>query len=276
MSAMVGRVPAADYAAAERMGEVVAARWYGRNCKRLPASWDRDDAMAAARLGVYVAATRFEPERGLEFTTVAYHYALGYARQDVRALVDVPGHVRHNGSWLAQDLAASLDRRAPGMPERFADLLVDRRPPPDRDLWRVVELLEARTALVLRLRHQEKLSYKQIGKRLGCAPNTARDVELRGLRRLRELLDDAPPPPPPPVDPELARLPKGVSLATVERVGAALDALGVDLHYCVEREPREAAAARLGLRPKSMFAMITAVRQWRGIQMHSRGKGGQP
>lgn len=61
----------------------------------------------------------------------------------------------------------------------------------DEHLYRMLDKLGPPGSDVIRLKHLEELSFDEIGERMGTSPNTAKTRYYRGMRRLRELLEQS-------------------------------------------------------------------------------------
>lgn len=294
-SELIGKVPAPVFHRAQRMAEVMAARWYATNRGRCPAAWDEDDARAAARMGTYVAATRFDPSRGLKFNTMVGKYAIGYVQAQARSAAGVHGVARSSGRWTTDMLPAELDRpAAAGSNLRAVDLLVDPRPRPDAcvervDWWRLVERLEPRQAQVIRWRFVEGWTLQEVAEQWGCTRERVRQVQAQAVRDLRLMLEAqeplpepssssaARPPAPRPgayVAPPLptARpswFPPRACWVTTKAVAAALDAVGGDLRYGLPTAVKERVGRMVGLTAGTVGGHAARIRKARGVTLIS-------
>ena len=186
-----------------------AADYYAERCpviRRLP----RDDRVGAAMLGLSVAAQRFDPRRGVAFSTVAMpwmRHALQREAMHAR-VVSLPLDLLHQPARIGAERRrqidavlgmASLDAAPDAIGLQDADHAEwrDREREagvdPDLERWirRALDRLPWREARAVRLRFWEGLSLEQGGLRLGVGKERFRQILARGLERLRRAMREA-------------------------------------------------------------------------------------
>lgn len=115
-----------EYCNAERAGVAAACHWFFR-LQAKPICIAEADIQNSARLGVWSAARRFDPEQGCKFITYAVPYAMGYARRHVRdggAVFAVPRQIAEGIPQITKArlrLTGELGRE-PTFPELAATL----------------------------------------------------------------------------------------------------------------------------------------------------------
>jgi RNA polymerase nonessential primary-like sigma factor len=179
-----------------------------REVFRYRGSWvDLADLVQEGCLGLLQAAERFDPERGVRFSTYAVPWirqAVDRAAQSHQRVVRIPRRVAAKPGDEGEgqprpDLlpAASLDLPTGGA-ERLADSLPDPTADPERDAINAV-LLEALSAALNRCPRREReviarryglagwspQSHEAIAGELGVCRERVRQIEASALRRLR-------------------------------------------------------------------------------------------
>jgi len=126
---------------------------------------EADDLHQLAALGVVTAARRFDPARGVRFSTFAARHAVGAVRHYVRdALHLFPG--RRGTVWPEKVSLESWGRALPA---------------PDGTTEERVALLDA----LARLPAPERAAQVEAARRLGCSQRHVSRLLARGLARLR-------------------------------------------------------------------------------------------
>jgi DNA-directed RNA polymerase specialized sigma24 family protein len=145
-----------------------------------------DDALQEARLGLALAAQRYDPARGVRFGTFAF-------RVIYNRLQDFQQTVRGGGfrclPWHKDGRADFRPRRLPvsrtGRPIDFADHRGGGCPPSEvRDVAGLVQFLEPRLRRLLRLR-LSGMKFKDIAERFGFTQTRAIQLYNKALVRLR-------------------------------------------------------------------------------------------
>lgn len=168
-----------------------ARKWHLRNGRG-----ELEDYRSAAQVGLWDAAVRFDPTKGVQFGTFAGWYLLKHLRphahRDAAGGFHVPdshGFVRLDP--LAFGAAGGEDDRdyAGTIPDhRAAD---PREEPPDAgDVWAAVARVLAgrpREIAVLEAIYRDGLTLRQAGERIGgVSRERVRQIEVRALGRLRD------------------------------------------------------------------------------------------
>lgn len=150
---------------------------------------DFDDLVQEARIGLIDAAERFDPKRGLKFST----YAVWHIRKQIMEAIRSRNDTIRTPRRQAGKICGSLEN-VPDMP--------DTAPSPDelmaadeevQAIQGCIKHLPAREAIVIRLRHginTEKLTLRKVGDILGVSPERVRQIQAGAEEKLRELLLD--------------------------------------------------------------------------------------
>lgn len=73
-----------EYARAEETALALIRRWVSARPGCLPTCLELEDLLQEARIGVWIAAQRFDPSRGVRFCTYGVHWGYGVARRAIR------------------------------------------------------------------------------------------------------------------------------------------------------------------------------------------------
>lgn len=157
-----------------------------------------DDFHAAAVLGLWEAALKFEPERGYVFPTYASWYVLKYlkeaAHQEAAGGLHVPmAHgvqrlpIMAFGEISAEfgaDGAVPFDQTVPDRARGEDEL-----PPEPVGVWRAVSdlLPRRRLWLVVWYRYRCGMTLDQVGAELGVSKERVRQLEVKAVARLRRM-----------------------------------------------------------------------------------------
>jgi RNA polymerase sigma-B factor len=143
-----------------------------------------DDLIQVASLALVKAVDRWEPERGLAFSSFAVPTILGELRKYFR---DYTWDVRPPRSRIA---AAGHLRRLPPL-ESVAD--IGREDPAIEqsetraELDRLLSVLDERSRAIVRLRYEDDLPQREIAARFGLSQVSVSRILRRALERLHQL-----------------------------------------------------------------------------------------
>jgi len=147
----------------------------------------REEFMLAAQEGLWMAAVRFEPDRGLKFTTFSLYQIRRCCQELIRS---------HGGSPQDQTRQRPLSLDYDQYPTlrgfgRFCDLIPDRDEREESDIpadfWdRVNSVLHPRLQELVRLRFRENLTLVEIGKRFGVSKGRVHQLEQQAIQRLSQ------------------------------------------------------------------------------------------
>lgn len=172
---------------------------------------DRDDLEQAGRIGLMVAARRYDPERGIRFATYAVWWIVRYLNDESRerALIRRPKyldspHGSHGNGAGPECLAASERAKRLTLGFERDDLLLvadDRRVSPLEEVDRAEQVEQLRLVLE-RLPHPQayvltkragldeegRLGLGAIGERLGLTKERVRQIEEDAIKHLSQLM----------------------------------------------------------------------------------------
>jgi len=184
---------------------IIAGKWHRRN-RRIP----YDDVFAAACLGFVEAVRLFDVRRGIKFST----YARWWSENRIRDLIHeedqrlgplrrrfprekfIPGEADARARplpYVNYETSYAHGRETDGLLDSFPDPTTvgdepDRRRP-DSDLWeRVRSVLPPREYEAVRQSFHDRLTYRQIGDRLGVSSERIRQLINQAVRRLQRRL----------------------------------------------------------------------------------------
>lgn len=150
---------------------------------------DLEDLIQEGRVGLIEAAERFDPARGIKFSTYAAWHIRKSIMEAIRSRNDTVYTPKRHQSKKCFELDPGWDT-------------VDTAPTPheimehDEELAAIrkcIKLLPARDAIVIRLRHginTEKLTLTKVGDILGVSRERVRQIQNAAEEKLRELLRD--------------------------------------------------------------------------------------
>lgn len=198
---LAGQLIAADERRRTRLVEshlhlldLAAAHW----SRRYPIL-DRDDLRQAAYFGLRRAAERFDPERGVLFSTFAFHGLRDAIQRELPSLLGMvrvpkrPTAPRPSVASFEDDAPEPEDEGTTSNPYEVASRAEDR----ERVRFALGKL-RPRDALVAELRFGingagRTHTYAEVGERLGVTGERVRQIEARALSRLRAALADRTP-----------------------------------------------------------------------------------
>lgn len=163
-----------------RLAAAIALEAYRRqNRKRSGCTFD--DLHGAALVGLWKATERFDPERGVQFSTYAGRIMRGTVVDWIRSTaVGGPGMARKGRT----PGVISLDAEAAGLTARQCPCQVEQREIVEEAMSR----LKPQTRQSLRLCFLEGLLQREAAVRLGVSQSRMSQVVSDGLRHLREAL----------------------------------------------------------------------------------------
>jgi RNA polymerase sigma factor for flagellar operon FliA len=179
------------------------ARTVGRS---LPSSVEKDDLVHDGVVGLIAALQRYDPGRGVGFSTYAGHRIRGAMLDGLRTRDPLPRAVRRaqktsadgpvwpgagGGPLLELDEALSIPADDDAGPEAQA-IEADLR----RRVWDGLAALPVRDREVLLLRMVHDLPLRFVAQRLGISITRTAELQTRGIERLRRYLDGDPMIPP--------------------------------------------------------------------------------
>lgn len=146
----------------------VAKKWQGHGL-------DRDDLMGHGQIGLMKAIDKFDPGRGVEFST----YAVPWIKSEIQRAVEA--HKRGGSGYGGEDDEPQLDPadyRSAGPAVEDMDLLE-----------KAMKSLPPRHAEVLRHRYEGGLNFEEIGQKLGVTKGRAKQIHDAAIVRMRERHD---------------------------------------------------------------------------------------
>jgi RNA polymerase sigma factor for flagellar operon FliA len=167
----------------------------------LPPSVEIDELMNDGVIGLIAAAQRYDPDRGVGFSTYAGHRIRGAMLDGLRERDPLPRTLRRMQKAAADGLlgpgcgiqflelehAASVPADDDAGPEALA-MEADLR----RRVWQGLEALPARDREVLVLRMVHALPLRVVAGRLSLSITRTAEIQARGVTRLRRFLDGEP------------------------------------------------------------------------------------
>ncbi len=166
--------------------------WYvvNRLKPRLPHSVSEDDLYSAGMLGLLKASRSYDPTRGAEFKTYAYHRVRGAMLDELRTLDYLPRSLRDKARQEGvnppavvtlptdEDGSDNLEAAAQGTPEiEKAELLVQ--------LQAGISSLPEKMRMVMHLYYNEGKRMREIGAQLQLTESRVSQIHSAAVARLR-------------------------------------------------------------------------------------------
>jgi RNA polymerase sigma factor for flagellar operon FliA len=171
--------------------------WYvvNRITPRLPKAVSEEELHAAGMMGLWKAARSYDPSKGAEFKTYAYHRIRGAVLDELRTLDFLPRSIRQKARQAGVAAPAILglptnedgsETLAGGDQEQSvenADL--------HQALLREMEELPEKMRAVMHLYYQEGMKMRAIGVRLNLTESRVSQIHSNAVARLRRSLNKA-------------------------------------------------------------------------------------
>ena len=147
-----------------------------------------EDLNQEALLGLLDAYKRFDPSRGVKFSTYAVHWI------KKRVLSALSKEKKHSMDAIELDEAGLADQEEPSSRPDPGQILADMQNPPPlmpRSKSETLFLPDTMPLLekhILILSYQEKHTIKEIATELGLSNEKVKQLRLKALRRLKSLL----------------------------------------------------------------------------------------
>ena len=156
-----------------------------RSCSR---ELEYEDLIAIGMAGLLHAIRIYDPERGIQFSTVAYHWIRGYILHELRStrLIRIPTWRYERGLSGEDPVAISLELREseePICPRSETDDI-------DSAAWiaDTLDKLSGRERVAVEMRYVHDASLKDISATIGTSVKWAHRIIHRGTDRLSRLL----------------------------------------------------------------------------------------
>ncbi len=191
------RVPGAAPVSETELAEWQGLVWYvvNRITPRLPKAVSEEELHAAGMMGLWKAARSYDPSKGAEFKTYAYHRIRGAVLDELRTLDFLPRSIRQKARQAGVAAPAILglptnedgsETLAGGDQEQSvenADL--------HQALLREMEELPEKMRAVMHLYYQEGMKMRAIGERLSLTESRVSQIHSNAVARLRRSLNKA-------------------------------------------------------------------------------------
>ncbi len=171
--------------------------WYvvNRIRPRLPASVGEEDLFSAGMVGLLSAARSYDPNRGAEFKTYAYHRIRGAILDELRRLDFLPRSQRERNRRIGRESPGLVPLPTDEDGQECLEAAPERQAVDNEDLLarlrEEIDRLPARMRTVMALYHYEGLKMREIGERLGLTESRVSQIHSNAVSRLRRVLKTA-------------------------------------------------------------------------------------
>ena len=169
--------------------------WYvvNRIRLRLPVSVSEDELFSAGMFGLMKACRSYDPERGAEFKTYAYHRIRGAIGDELRRLDYLPRSLRDRAKAEGRDAPSilaiptdedgneSLAAPTAASEVETQDLVVV--------IVKEIEALPEKMRLVMELYYRQNLNMKEIGEQMHLTESRVSQIHSNARTRLRKAME---------------------------------------------------------------------------------------
>lgn len=171
--------------------------WYvvNRFIPRLPKTVSEEELYSAGMMGLWKASQSYDPSRGAEFKTYAYHRIRGAILDELRALDFLPRSMRDRAreEGVSAPAVVSLPTNDDGSETLVGEYAYEGVENSDLHLALLSEMgkLPEKMRLVMHLYYQEGMKMLDIAKDLGLTESRVSQIHSNAVARLRRSLRQA-------------------------------------------------------------------------------------
>lgn len=170
--------------------------WYvvNRVRPRLPVSVSEDELFSAGLFGLMKACRNYDPSRGAEFKTYAYHRIRGAIGDELRRLDYLPRSLRDRARVEGRDAPSILGIPTDEDGNESLPAPVGASAVENGDLHeavvREIRKLPEKMRLVMEYYYRDRLTMRQIGERLRLTESRVSQIHSNAVARLRKALEN--------------------------------------------------------------------------------------
>ncbi|MDA1259909.1 MAG: sigma-70 family RNA polymerase sigma factor [Planctomycetota bacterium] len=169
--------------------------WYvvNRIRPRLPVSVSEDELFSAGMFGLMKACRSYDPDRGAEFKTYAYHRVRGAIGDELRRLDYLPRSLRDRAKAEGRDAPSilAIPTDEDGNESLAAPTASSEVETHDmiEVLTKEIEALPEKMRLVMELYYQKSLNMREIGEQMHLTESRVSQIHSNARTRLRKAME---------------------------------------------------------------------------------------